>query len=139
MHCLSPLIPKEDLLEISFPLHLRKQQSLFDLKSPFPLAAQALRVNMVAHIRAKANTYNLAIAFFVGLGSFTYGFDCAIVGSVVGLPSFYSYFNFEYRSSYGSSIIGANNGVYAGGSAPLATGSSIGFPTSSTEGSQSRS
>ena len=72
---------------------------------------------MTAHIRARANSYNFIIAFFVGLGSFTYGFDSAIVGSVIGLPSFYSYFNFEYTSSYGSSIIGANNGVYAGGGA----------------------
>jgi MFS family permease len=72
---------------------------------------------MTAHVRARANGYNFIIAFFVGLGSFTYGFDSAIVGSVIGLPSFYSYFNFEYTSSYGSSIIGANNGVYAGGGA----------------------
>lgn len=72
---------------------------------------------MVSHIRAKANSYNFAIAFFVGLRSFTYGFDSAIVGSVIGPPSFYSYFNFEYTSSYGSSIIGGNNGVCAGGGA----------------------
>jgi MFS family permease len=71
---------------------------------------------MTAHITARANGYNFIIAFFVGLGSFTYGFDSAIVGSVIGLPSFYLYFSFEYTSSYGSSIIGANNGVYAGGS-----------------------
>lgn len=72
---------------------------------------------MTAHTTARANGYNFIIAFFVGLGSFTYGFDSAIVGSVIGPPSFYSYSNFECTSSYGSSIIGANNGVYAGGGA----------------------
>jgi MFS family permease len=72
---------------------------------------------MTAHVEARANTYQFIIVFFVGLGSFTYCFDSAIVGSVIGLPSIYSYFNFEYTSSYGSSIIGANNGVYTGGGA----------------------
>jgi MFS family permease len=44
-----------------------------------------------------------------------YGFDSTIVGSVIGLPSFHLYFNFEYASSCGSSIIDGNNGVCAGG------------------------
>ena len=34
--------------------------------------------------RAKANTYSFLITFFVALGSFTYGFNSAIVASVLG-------------------------------------------------------
>jgi MFS family permease len=68
----------------------------------------------MAHIRAKANRYNFAVAFFVALGSFTYGFNSAIIGSVIGQPSFYAYFDFVASSSYGASIIGASNGLYAG-------------------------
>ena len=64
--------------------------------------------------RAKANKYNFAVAFFVALGSFTYGFNSSIIGAVIGQPSFFSYFNFTPDSSYGGSIVGASNGVYAG-------------------------
>lgn len=35
------------------------------------------------------NSYNLDIVFFVGLGSFTYGFNNSIMGTVRGLASFY--------------------------------------------------
>ena len=64
--------------------------------------------------RAKANRYNFAIAFFVALGSFTYGYNSAIIGTVIGQPSFYDYFGFQATTPYGSSIIGALNGLYAG-------------------------
>ncbi|CAG9955375.1 unnamed protein product [Clonostachys rosea f. rosea IK726] len=37
--------------------------------------------------------YNFLIIFFVALGSFTYGFNSAISGSVLGLSSFLDYFN----------------------------------------------
>lgn len=72
---------------------------------------------MAPLVRAKANRYNFAIAFFSSLGSFTYGFNSSIIGSVIGMPSFYSYFNFVSSSSYGGSIIGASNGLYAGAGA----------------------
>jgi len=68
----------------------------------------------MGHVRARANRYNFAIAFFVALGSFTYGFNSAIIGSVIGEPSFYSYFDFEATSAYGGRILGASNGTYAG-------------------------
>ncbi|EXJ56088.1 hypothetical protein A1O7_09019 [Cladophialophora yegresii CBS 114405] len=68
----------------------------------------------MAHVRAKAKTYNFTIAFFVALGSFTYDFNLAFIGSVTGLFSFAGYFNFEVTSSHGGSIIGASNGLYAG-------------------------
>ncbi|RAH79953.1 MFS general substrate transporter [Aspergillus japonicus CBS 114.51] len=45
--------------------------------------------------------YNLLVVLTVALGSFAYGFDSAIIGSVFGLPSFFSYF--------------AANGLFAGG------------------------
>lgn len=37
--------------------------------------------------------YNFLIIFFVALGSFTYGFNSAISGSVLGLSSFLNYFD----------------------------------------------
>lgn len=95
---------------------MRKQPSLFDLKSLLSCCT-SFAVKIVAHIRAKANSYNFATVFFVDLSSFTYVFDSTIVGPVIGLPSFYSSLDFEYTSSYGSSIIGANNGVCAGSGA----------------------
>ncbi|KAJ5587147.1 uncharacterized protein N7459_002912 [Penicillium hispanicum] len=65
------------------------------------------------------NTYNLAIVFFVGLGSFTYGFNNSIMGTVQGLDSFYQYFDLSStgpRASYTTSIIGTVQGIfYAGG------------------------
>lgn len=70
--------------------------------------------NMVHVQRAKANKYNFAIAFFVALGSFTYGFNSAIIGSVIGQPSFFLYFGFSATSAQGGRIVGASNGLYAG-------------------------
>ncbi|OAP59202.1 hypothetical protein AYL99_06500 [Fonsecaea erecta] len=66
------------------------------------------------HTGAKANRYNYAVAFFVALGSFTYGFNSSVIGAVLGQPSFYNYFGFEATSSLGGSITGATNGLYAG-------------------------
>lgn len=39
------------------------------------------------------NRFNFTVVFFVALGSFTYGFNSAVIGSVLGLPSFLSYFD----------------------------------------------
>jgi MFS family permease len=58
------------------------------------------------------------IIFFVAVtGSFTFGFSNSCVGSVLGLPSFFSYFNLVEGSARYQSIIGAASGVFAGGSA----------------------
>lgn len=46
-----------------------------------------------AGFAAKGNRYNFMVVFFAALGSFTYGFNSAIVGTVFGLPSFFNYFN----------------------------------------------
>jgi MFS family permease len=68
-------------------------------------------------VGARANAYNFAVTFFAALGSFTYGYNVAIMGSVIGLPAFFGYFNIDYASSEGSSITGAINGVFYGGGA----------------------
>lgn len=39
------------------------------------------------------NRFNFILVFFVALGSFTYGFNSALIGSVLGLPSFLNYFD----------------------------------------------
>lgn len=68
-------------------------------------------------VGARANGYNFLVTFFAALGSFTYGYNSAIMGSVIGLPAFFPYFDIVASSSKGSSIIGAINGVYYGGGA----------------------
>ena len=53
--------------------------------------------------------YNFLIVFYVALGSFTYGYNSAIIGSVYGLPSFFDYFNIQLtgpNASYGTQITG---------------------------------
>ncbi len=70
---------------------------------------------MPTHIRAKANVFNHLIAIFVGLGSFTYGFNLVAIGSVIGLSSFSEYFHFSLTDSYGSAITGASIGIFTGG------------------------
>lgn len=52
------------------------------------------------------STYNILIVFTAALGSFTYGFDSAIIGSVFGLPSFFTYFNLTLNGAGSASIIG---------------------------------
>ncbi|EPE08408.1 general substrate transporter [Ophiostoma piceae UAMH 11346] len=62
--------------------------------------------------------YNVGIVFFVALGSFTYGFNSSIMGTVFGLSSFFDYFNLPQAGSgtgYTSSIEGATNGLYSAG------------------------
>jgi len=36
------------------------------------------------------NRYNFLIVFIVALGSFTYGYNNAIIGSIFGLPGFFT-------------------------------------------------
>ncbi|KAM0323528.1 hypothetical protein ACHAQA_008809 [Verticillium albo-atrum] len=67
---------------------------------------------------AASNRYNFLIIFFVALGSFTYGFNSAIIGSVLGLQSFLNYFNLDLSgpdAETGNRLIGAMNGLFAGG------------------------
>jgi hypothetical protein len=39
------------------------------------------------------NSYNLWVVIFVGLGTITTAYGLAIIGSTVGQPNFYAYFN----------------------------------------------
>ncbi|TPX10396.1 uncharacterized protein E0L32_008615 [Thyridium curvatum] len=65
-----------------------------------------------------ATRYNFAIVFFVALGSFTYGFNASIMGTVFGLAPFFSYFNLSLTgpdADYANSMIGATNGLFSAG------------------------
>lgn len=45
------------------------------------------------------NRFNFTLVFFVALGSLTYGFSSAVIGSVLGLPSFLNYFDLNTTGS----------------------------------------
>lgn len=60
---------------------------------------------------ALVNNYNFLVVFFVTFGSLTYGYNSAIIGAVIGLPSFFEYFSIDIKSNEGSRITG---GEYAG-------------------------
>ncbi|OCT46100.1 hypothetical protein CLCR_00414 [Cladophialophora carrionii] len=62
-----------------------------------------------------ATNYNFLIVLIVTFGSLTYGYNSAIIGAVIGLPSFFQYFNIDIKSGDGSRITGATNGLFAGG------------------------
>ena len=59
-----------------------------------------------------ANSYNFLVVFFVTFGSLTYGYNSAIIGAVIGLPSFFEYFNIDIKSNKGSQITGGMLLVY---------------------------
>ncbi|CAH0028729.1 unnamed protein product [Clonostachys rhizophaga] len=63
----------------------------------------------------QASPLNFLIVTFVALGSFTYGFNSAIMGVVIGLPEFFKYFGISLEDDVGNSITGATNGLYSGG------------------------
>lgn len=54
------------------------------------------------------NNYNLLVVFCVTFGSLTYGYNSAIIGAVIGLPSFFAYFNIDIKSDGGSRITGVS-------------------------------
>ncbi|KAK5046457.1 hypothetical protein LTR84_008260 [Exophiala bonariae] len=64
---------------------------------------------------AGGTRYNFLAVFFVALGSFTYGFNSAIMGLVIGLPAFFQYFHISLNDTNGNQITGATNGLYSGG------------------------
>ncbi|UPK95564.1 hypothetical protein LCI18_006499 [Fusarium solani-melongenae] len=71
-----------------------------------------------AILSGTSTRYNFLIIFFVALGSFTYGFNSAISGSVLGLSSFLNYFNLvtsDPGTGKSNQIIGANNALFVGG------------------------
>jgi hypothetical protein len=52
-----------------------------------------------------SNRYNFLVIFFVALGSFTYGFNSAIIGSTFGLESFFEYFDTGPHGHKGNQVI----------------------------------
>lgn len=61
---------------------------------------------------ATHNRYNILVIFFVALGSFTYGLNSAIVGSILGLDSFLDYFNFILTGPGSEKTNGLIGGMY---------------------------
>lgn len=57
-------------------------------------------------VNSKANRYNFLVAFFVTLGSFTYGYNSSVTAGVIGLPSFFAYLDITPSTTQGDSIIG---------------------------------
>ena len=55
------------------------------------------------------NFYNFLIVYLVTFGSLTYGYNSAIIGSVIGLPSFFEYFHINEKTSAGSRITGGEH------------------------------
>ncbi|KAK3672438.1 hypothetical protein LTR78_007745 [Recurvomyces mirabilis] len=74
---------------------------------------------MLAPGKLIVNTYNLLVVVFVALGTLATAYGLAVIGSTVGQPSFYTYFNLATQGEPGyahtSNIIGALNGVNSAG------------------------
>ncbi|KAH7125995.1 general substrate transporter [Dactylonectria macrodidyma] len=64
---------------------------------------------------AGSSVYNFLAVLTSGLGSFTYGFNSAVIGCIFGLPSFFEYFDLTLTGKDSAPIIGAANGLFAGG------------------------
>lgn len=65
-------------------------------------------------MKGKVTSFNFILVFFVSLGSFLYGFNSSIMGTVFGLPYFYSYFNLDTtgpRASFTNNILGGKDNV----------------------------
>jgi MFS family permease len=65
------------------------------------------------------NAYNLWVVVFVALGTISTAYGLAIIGSTVGQPNFYAYFNLATQGEPGytrtTNLIGALNGVNSAG------------------------
>ncbi|RSM18688.1 hypothetical protein CDV31_002408 [Fusarium ambrosium] len=64
---------------------------------------------------AGSSVYNFLAVLTSGLGSFMYGFNSSIIGSIFGLPGFFEYFDLTLTGKDSAPIIGAANGLFAGG------------------------
>lgn len=64
------------------------------------------------------NAYNLWVVVFVAIGTIASAYGLAIIGSTVGQPNFYAYFNLPTSGpgyAYTTNIIGALNGINSAG------------------------
>jgi hypothetical protein len=50
----------------------------------------------------KVNPYNLSVVIFVALGTISTAYGLAIIGSTVGQPNFYTYFNLAPAGELGN-------------------------------------
>ncbi|KIW69737.1 hypothetical protein PV04_05595 [Phialophora macrospora] len=62
----------------------------------------------------RLNWYTLRVIAFVGLGSFNFGYPAAVIGTLLGQPSFLDYFELETRSN-GTDLISTMNGIFQTG------------------------
>ncbi|KEZ44923.1 putative MFS sugar transporter [Scedosporium apiospermum] len=74
------------------------------------------------HRRSRTTPYNRLVTVAVAFGSFTYGYCSAIIGSTIGQPGWYQYFNLPMQGEegYGSKTaqaIATANGLYSAGGA----------------------
>ncbi|KAH7386664.1 general substrate transporter [Phaeosphaeria sp. MPI-PUGE-AT-0046c] len=60
--------------------------------------------------------HNRLIIFLAALGSFSYGFSLAVIGSVLGVPAFLKYFHLESGGN-AESLLGATSALFAAGCA----------------------
>ncbi|OCL07237.1 MFS sugar transporter [Glonium stellatum] len=71
---------------------------------------------------SQTSKYNRLVTVFVALGSFTYGYCASVIGSTIGQPGWYSYFNLPPQGEPGYSTttthaIGTANGLFSAGGA----------------------
>lgn len=53
----------------------------------------------------KVNAYNLWVVVFVALGTISTAYGLAIIGSTVGQPNFYTYFNLAAAGEPGTLLV----------------------------------
>ncbi|KAL4879278.1 general substrate transporter [Aspergillus karnatakaensis] len=68
----------------------------------------------------KVNTYNLWVVILVAVGTISTAYGLAVIGSTVGQPNFYAYFNLEANTEepgykHTTNMIGALNGINSAG------------------------
>ncbi|EEH05293.1 sugar transporter [Histoplasma capsulatum G186AR] len=71
---------------------------------------------------AQTSRYNRLVIAFVALGSFTYGYCASVIGSTIGQPGWYAFFNLPLQGEPGyteitTSAIATANGVFSAGGA----------------------
>ncbi|KAF2635146.1 putative MFS sugar transporter [Massarina eburnea CBS 473.64] len=71
---------------------------------------------------SQTSRYNRLVAIFVALGSFTYGYCASIIGSTIGQPGWYTYFNLPQQGEPGyegetTHQIATANGLFSAGGA----------------------
>lgn len=83
---------------------------------PYSLRDKAIVIMLSKLI---VNAYNFWVVVFVAVGTISTAYGLAVIGSTVGQPNFYTYFNLATAGAPGyahtTNIIGALNGVNSAG------------------------